>query len=152
MTEHKAVLRQASSREIPILLGFIKSYYKLESIVFFEDKVYKALIELINSNNIGRVWLIYLNNKPIGYIVLCFSYSLVSFGQDGMIDEFYIDDEYRKKGIGTQILKIVMKNSKKLGLNCLYLEISKNNIAAQTLYEKLNFKVRDNYFLMKLDL
>jgi len=69
-----------------------------------------------------------------------------------MIDEFYIDDEYRKKGIGTQILKIVMKNSKKLGLNCLYLEISKNNIAAQTLYEKLNFIVRDNYFLMKLDL
>ena len=42
--------------------------------------------------------------------------------------------------------------SKKLGLNCLYLEISKNNIAAQTLYEKLNFKFRDNYFLMKLDL
>ena len=152
MTEQKAVLRQASSRDIPILLGFIKSYYKLESIVFFEDKVHKALIELINSNNIGRVWLIYLNNKAIGYIVLCFSYSLVSFGQDGMIDEFYIDDEYRKKGIGTQILKIVMKNSKKLGLNCLYLEISKNNIAAQTLYEKLNFKVRDNYFLMKLDL
>lgn len=152
MTEQKAVLRQASSREIPILLGFIKSYYKLESIVFFEDKVHKALIELINSNNIGRVWLIYLNNKAIGYIVLCFSYSLVSFGQDGMIDEFYIDDEYRKKGIGTQILNIVMKNSKKLGLNCLYLEISKNNIAAQTLYEKLNFKVRDNYFLMKLDL
>lgn len=152
MTEQKAVLRQASSREIPILLGFIKSYYKLESIVFFEDKVYKALIELINSNNIGRVWLIYLNNKAIGYIVLCFSYSLVSFGQDGMIDEFYIDDEYRKKGISTQILNIVMKNSKKLGLNCLYLEISKNNIAAQTLYEKLNFKVRDNYFLMKLDL
>lgn len=152
MTEQKAVLRQASSRDIPILLGFIKSYYKLESIVFFKDKVHKALIELINSNNIGRVWLIYLNNKAIGYIVLCFSYSLVSFGQDGMIDEFYIDDEYRKKGIGTQILKIVMKNSKKLGLNCLYLEISKNNIAAQTLYEKLNFKFRDNYFLMKLDL
>ena len=152
MTEQKAVLRQASSKEIPILLGFIKSYYKLESIVFFEDQVYKALIELINSNNIGRVWLIYLSNKAIGYIVLCFSYSLVSFGQDGMIDEFYIDDEYRKKGIGTQILNIVMKNSKKLGLNCLYLEISKNNIAAQTLYEKLNFKVRDNYFLMKLDL
>lgn len=152
MTEQKAVLRQASSKEIPILLGFIKSYYKLESIVFFEDKVHKALIELINSNNIGRVWLIYLNNKAIGYIVLCFSYSLVSFGQDGMIDEFYIDDEYRKKGIGTQILNIVMKNSKRLGLNCLYLEISKNNISAQTLYEKLNFKVRDNYFLMKLDL
>ena len=112
----------------------------------------KNVIELINSNNIGRVWLIYLNNKAIGYIVLCFSYSLVSLGQDAKIDEFYIDDEYRKKGIGTQILKIVMKNSKKLGLNRLYLEISKNNIAAQTLYEKLNFKVRDNYFLMKLDL
>lgn len=152
MTEQKAVLRQASSKEIPILLGFIKSYYKLESIVFFEDKVYKALFELINSNNIGRVWLIYLNNKAIGYFVLCFSYSLASFGQNGMIDEFYIDDEYRKEGIGTQILNIVMKNSKRLGLNCLYLEISKNDIAAQTLYEKLNFKVRDNYFLMKLDL
>jgi len=69
-----------------------------------------------------------------------------------MIDEFYIDKEYRNKGIGTQVLKLVIKNSKKLGLKCLYMEVSKSNIAAQKLYEKLNFKARNNYFLMNLDL
>ena len=120
MTKQKALLRQASSKDIPILLEFIKSYYEFESIVFLKSKVQKALIELINSNSLGRVWVIYSNNKAIGYIVLCFSYSLVSFGQNGMIDEFYIDDEYRKKGIGTQVLNLVINNSKKLGLKGLY--------------------------------
>lgn len=153
MTELKANLRQASStRDIHILLGFMKSYYEFESIVFIENKVHKALHELINSNSIGRVWLIYLGNKAIGYVVLCFSYSLISYGQDGMIDEFYIEEEHRNKGIGTQVLKLVIRNSKKLGLKSLYMEVNKLNNTAQKLYKKLNFKARDNYFLINLDL
>ncbi len=69
-----------------------------------------------------------------------------------MIDEFYVDKEFRNRGIGTDILSLVIKNSKKLGLKSLYLEVGKNNTIAQNMYKKLNFKARENYFLMNLDL
>ncbi len=152
MTDNKALLKQASTRDIPVVLKFIQSYYDFETITYLERKVEKALRNLINSEDLGRVWLINFNSNPVGYIVLCFSYSLVSYGQDGMIDEFYIKEKYRNKGIGTDVIRQVIKNSKKLGLKSLYLEVNKHNTEAQGFYKKHEFKKRDNYFLMKLDL
>lgn len=114
--------------------------------------VIKALSELINSENIVRVWLIYLNKEPIGYVVLCFSFSLESLGQDGMIDEFFIEEQYRNKGLGENVLEMVIQKSKQLGLKALYLEVSNTNIPAQSLYKKTGFEARDKYFLMNLKL
>ncbi|HSG32134.1 MAG TPA: GNAT family N-acetyltransferase [Thermodesulfobacteriota bacterium] len=152
MSKDKTDLKLASSKHIPALLDFIQSYYDFESITYLENKVEKALRSLLNSEDIGRVWLITFNDEPVGYIILCFSYSLVSYGQDGMIDEFYIKEKYRNKGIGTEVIKQVIKNSKKLGLKSLYLEVNKHNKEAQSFYNSLKFKKRDNYFLMNLDL
>ncbi len=152
MSKEKIDLKLASSKHIPVLLGFIQSYYDFESITYLENKVEKALRNLINSEDLGRVWIITLNNKPVGYIILCFSYSLVSYGQDGMIDEFFINKDFRNKGIGTDVIKQIIKKSKQLGLKSIYLEVNKFNIEAQSFYCSLDFKKRDNYFLMNLDL
>jgi ribosomal protein S18 acetylase RimI-like enzyme len=149
---NKAIVKQAKEKDIPIVLNFVKSYYDFESIEFKPNRITKSLKELINSDNIGRVWLIYLNQKPIGYIVLCFSFSLESHGQDGIIDEFFIEEQYRNQGLGENVLKLVIQKSKKLGLKALYLEVNNINIAAQNLYKKTGFLSRDKYFLMNLKL
>lgn len=152
MNQSKVKLRQASTKDIPIILNFIKEFYALESILYLEQRVHKALIQLINSDDIGRVWLIYNDSTPVGYVVLCFSYSIESYGQEGMIDELYISDKFRSKGIGTQAVNGIIKNAKKLGLNCLYMEVKRENPGAHDFYKRLNFKARDKYFLMKREL
>ena len=55
-----------------------------------------------------------------------------------MLDEIFIEVEYRNLGIGTSIISdIISKNE------CVYLWVYKENIKAISLYRKLGFNVID---------
>ena len=58
-------------------------------------------------------------------------------------------ENYRHKGIGTTLLKQIMKAMEKYEANECYLEVRVSNKAAITMYEKLGFVVRkqaSNYY------
>ena len=61
--------------------------------------------------------------------------------QEGkLIDEIYIEKEFRNNGIGTDIImKVVKKNNNKN----IYLWVYKENIKAVSLYKRLGFKIID---------
>ena len=62
---------------------------------------------------------------------------LVRNFEDGvLIDEIYLYDEYRNKGIGTNLINSVKNKN-------VYLWVYKNNEKAINLYTKLGFKVID---------
>ncbi len=53
-----------------------------------------------------------------------------------LLDEVYVDEDYRGLGIGTRIIKDVISSK-----NPVYLWVYKNNDSAISLYKKLGFKV-----------
>lgn len=53
-----------------------------------------------------------------------------------LLDEIYLNSEYRGKGIGTKIIKNIIDNNHKVSL-----WVYKNNIKAISLYQRLNFKI-----------
>lgn len=56
---------------------------------------------------------------------------------DGVIlDEIYLEEEYRNKGIGTNIIKKILQNN-----SIVYLWVYKENVKAISLYEKLGFNI-----------
>ena len=64
---------------------------------------------------------------------------LVAKKDDGVIlDEIYLEEEYRNKGIGTEIIKNILKNN-----FIVYLWVYKKNIKAISLYKKMKFKIID---------
>lgn len=70
------------------------------------------------------------DNKKVG----CF---LLMEKDDGIIlEEIYLDEEYRNKGIGTDIIKNILQNNA-----IVYLWAYKENIKAVSLYKKLGFSV-----------
>lgn len=55
----------------------------------------------------------------------------------------------RKRGIGRQMLTVLAKEAKKLGMAVLYLEVRESNTAARTLYQSLGFTengIRKNFY------
>ena len=71
-------------------------------------------------------------NKVIGCLLL-------TDKDDGiLLDEIYLEEEYRNKGIGTDIIKKVLKDN-----NIVYLWVYKENIKAISLYKNLGFNVID---------
>lgn len=56
---------------------------------------------------------------------------------DGIIlDEIYIEEQYRNKGIGTNIIKDILEIN-----SIVYLWVYKENIKAISLYKKMKFKI-----------
>lgn len=53
-----------------------------------------------------------------------------------MLDEIYIEQEYRNKGIGTDIIKNVINEN-----DIIYLWAYKENTKAISLYKKLSFNI-----------
>jgi ribosomal protein S18 acetylase RimI-like enzyme len=132
--------KPAVSDDIITILKFIKNFYGMNSYPFHEEKVGESVRNLIKNINLGRIWIIEFDSKSVGYIVLTFGYSIEYKGRDAFIDELYIEEEFRGRGIGRGTVDFVIKESEKLGIKAVHLEVERNNDAAKNLYEKYDFK------------
>ena len=61
----------------------------------------------------------------------------------------YVSKYFRKKGLGTKLLKKIEENN--ISLKKIYLEVSEHNLHGISFYKKMGFKIiftRKNYFLI----
>ena len=86
---------------------------------------------------------------PVGYIVLCFGYSLEWLGRDAFVDEFYLREEYRGRGWGRATMAFVEEAARDAGVRALHLEVVRENVAALKIYSKMGFQEHESTFLSK---
>lgn len=107
---------------------------------FWSYNIFKSELENENSKYIIAI----LNNEIIGFA-----------GIWQVIDEAHITNivvrkDFRKLGIGSLLLEKLISICKNLeSINSVTLEVNEDNIPAQKLYEKFNFKIlgkRKNYY------
>jgi GNAT superfamily N-acetyltransferase len=141
--------RLAVESDVGTLLRFMREYYAFDGHGFDEHKAHVALIALVHDANLGRVWLILDGRGAVGYVVLCFGYSLEWLGRDAFVDEFYLLEEYRRRGWGRKTMEFLEEAARAEGVRALHLEVVRENIAALQVYSKLGFVEHDSTFLSK---
>ena len=65
------------------------------------------------------------------------------------INYFVVNQNFRKKGFGSYLMKYLIKRCKKLNINKLLLEVSQSNITAENFYNRFDFStvgIRKNYY------
>jgi ribosomal protein S18 acetylase RimI-like enzyme len=141
-------IRAAGLETIPDLLGLMREYYAYDHLDFEEEVALLALRELLSDKALGRIWLIRHDSVPIGYVVLTFGYSLKFGGRDAFLDELYIQESFRGRGIGTKTLALVEAAAKSTGIRALHLEVERENRRAQRFYRSQGFEDREHFRLM----
>lgn len=113
--------------------------YKKKTIFEYAKKLSDGEITRINNyvkNNVPKILDNYSNIVVDNKVVGCL---LVMNKDDGiLLDEIYIEEEYRNKGIGKDIIRNVLKES-----DIVYLWVYKENERAISLYKDLGFKIID---------
>jgi GNAT superfamily N-acetyltransferase len=141
--------RLAAESDTAALLEFMRAYYAFDGHGFDEPKASVALTTLLRDYNLGRVWLILDGEAPVGYVVICFSFSLEWLGRDAFVDEFYLLREYRGRGWGRKTMAFVEEAARLLNVRALHLEVVRQNTVALQVYRKLGFTDRESTFLSK---
>lgn len=91
----------------------------------------------------GHYFVIEENKEIIGFI----SYSNLYDHFD--LNYIWVKKENRKKGLGTQLLDVMVMEAKKGSVFQITLEVSEQNVSAITFYEKYGFvkkAIRKNYY------
>jgi ribosomal protein S18 acetylase RimI-like enzyme len=141
-------IKPAGPSDLPVLLELMQAYYAYDKLDFDEATALAALRDLLGDKSLGHIWLVCLDNLTIGYIVLTFGYSLEFGGRDAFIDELYVQEAYRGRGIGTKTLDLVESAARSIGIRALHLEVDRGNEGALRFYRTNGFQDRGRFHLM----
>nr|WP_315206568.1 GNAT family N-acetyltransferase [uncultured Flavobacterium sp.] len=134
--------------DIETIVNMMQEFYAIDNYPI-DIEVSKALFEeFIKHENLGKSWLIVSDNELIGYIILTFVFSFEYQGRIAFLDELYLTEKARGKGIGGKTLEFIQSESHKLSLKLIYLEVEMHNEKAQKLYLTHGFELH-NRKLMK---
>ena len=130
------ILVRAAKKDIPRLIKYKKDIIHMYNKDLSEDERNK--INEYVTNSVSEMFKDYYNivfdDKIIGSILL------KDIQEGKLIDEIYIEKEFRNNGIGTDIIMKVVKKSNNKNI---YLWVYKENIKAVSLYKRLGFKIID---------
>jgi diamine N-acetyltransferase len=141
--------RVAVESDTDLLLDFMQAYYTFDGHGFDREKARVALRAFLCDSNLGIAWLILDGDIPVGYVVLCFGYSLEWLGRDAFVDEFYLREEYRGRGWGAKTISFLDDAARERGVRALHLEVVAGNETALHLYQKMGFREHKSTFLSK---
>ena len=77
---------------------------------------------------------------PAGFTQLYPLYSSVRATKNWILNDLYVDANYRKQGIGKKLIEAAIHFAKEQGATFIQLETMPDNITAQRLYEAIGFE------------
>jgi phosphinothricin acetyltransferase len=142
----KIEIRNAKKEDELLILKGIKEICKLEkekpdSIAHLKKQFNHSLkrkeiiVTTINNKAVGFIWFLIASRVPYG----------VNYGKQKKycwLDWFYVLKEYRNKGIGTILLKELVKHCKKIKINEIITDVYNINKKSLQFHEKRGFKPR----------
>jgi ribosomal protein S18 acetylase RimI-like enzyme len=140
--------RQAEWADVETLVRFHVALNEFDGTEADPVRARAGLKLLLDHEEWGSVWLICADGAAVGYMVLTWGFSVEFGGRDAFVDELYIEEEYRGQGVGRQTLAFAAEVCRARDIQALHLEVDRANVNAQTVYERVGFEKRENYFLM----
>lgn len=143
-----SALRLATPDDLDRLMSLVERFHAEAGIDQDDDTRRTALVPLLDGSPHGAIWMVGPRSAPVGYIAVTFTWSIELGGLDAMVDEFFIREKVRGRGMGSEALAALARALSGQGLRALHLEVARDNATAQRLYGRLGFASRDRYHLM----
>jgi len=138
-------IKLATLNELELLTELFDSYR-----MFYEQKsdleeAKKFLMErMINDQSVAFIALD--DVKPLGFVQLYPSFSSVSMKRSWILNDLFVNELARGKGVGERLMKTAIEFARETGAKGLLLETANDNAIAQRLYERIGFIKELNYF------
>ena len=72
---------------------------------FSVERARQSTERLLAEPEFGGVWIIEMDGAAAGYVVFVMGYSLEFGGRFGLLDELYLEEDWRGKGLGKHAIE-----------------------------------------------
>ena len=143
-------IRDVRTQDLPALLRMMRSLAEHPpAIPFDEGEVCASLETFLANAKLGQAWLLWLGERPAGYVILTLGYSFEFRGRDAFIDELYVEPEFRSMGLGRRAMEFVEEKARAMDVNALHLEVDRGNDPAIKLYRRKGYEDHGRHLMTK---
>jgi GNAT superfamily N-acetyltransferase len=144
----RAEIRAATPADADALLPLLQAYWTFEGTAGFEaTALQRRLSELLSDRTYGLAWVAEQEGRLIGYLLAAFVFSFEYGGRMAEVDEFFVDEASRGRGIGRRMLETARQALQQAGCAALQLQVADANRQAQNFYSSLGFAPKRGYRL-----
>ena len=112
------------------------------------EKIQQTISYLSRHEDQGRIIVFYVGQLVVGYAIVIFYWSNEYGGHLLNVDELYVKEAFRGRGVATHFLEYVSAGG--CGMVCrLQLEVTPTNERAAAFYQRLGFVQARNMTLVK---
>lgn len=142
-------IRAITVADIPDLLALVKEYWNFEDIAGFDPAAIAHQLEFFCADpRLGAGWIAFTGDRPAGYLLGVYVFSLEHRGMTAEIDEFFVLPSARGQGIGSALLDAAEAEFLRVGCTNVQLQLGRGNDAAREYYRRRGYGERAGYELL----
>lgn len=129
------MVREAFIEDLPEIVKIVMKYRDFYGIKDQNESVVEEFVRNRLENNQSKIFIATLDSdRVIGFIQLYPSYSTVSLKPQWILNDFFVDTDFRNKGYGTSLMSYV-KDYFSNRAKGFILVTDKDNFTAKSFYE-----------------
>ena len=95
----------------------------------------------------GAIWLIGPVRAPLGYVVVTFGWSIARGGREAWIDDIFVRDTVRRRGIGREVVHAVVLALRAADVRALHVRVETQDAVAAAFCESAGFRANGGLLL-----
>jgi GNAT superfamily N-acetyltransferase len=145
----RAEFRLAGVPDLDRILSMMSRLYAQDDLPFDAARKRATVEWLLAHPDSGGIWAIEAEGSTAGYLVMTVCASLEFHGPFALLDELYLEEPWRGRGLGAQAIEFAAQWARDRGMAAVRLETAHDNLRAQSLYRKCGFILHDRYLMTK---
>lgn len=135
-------IQLAQPQDIPALANLLAQLFTQEK-EFFPDYRLQvtALKQIINNPALGQIIIARQDANIVGMLCLLYSISTALGGKVCSLEDFIVDNTWRNRGIGTELLQFAINFAQQNNCQRITLLTDITNADAQRLYSRMGFSI-----------
>ena len=144
------MIRKMTESDRDLYIEMAEEFYHSDAVLHPIPRAHfeKTAEEALKSGTYAEIYLLEYEGKTAGYGLTARTVSQEAGGQVLWIEELYIREAFRSRGLGREFFSYLEENNKGV-LSRLRLEVEADNTRAISLYERLGYEVLDYVQMIK---
>lgn len=144
------MIRKFTENDKAIYLEMAKEFYHSDAVLHPVPDSYleRTMEEALRSDTYVQLYIFESDGEDAGYAMTAKTFSQEVGGYVLWIEEVYIREAFRSKGLGREFFAYV-EEQRKSGVSRIRLEVERDNTRAISLYERLGYEVLEYVQMVK---